>query len=233
MSHMIREDIQEAILDIMNKTFESDKVSPDSHYFKEGDFAETLGVSRSTIREAISSLEIRGYLKRVHGRGIKAIDSSIEAVSNSLNDLFIRSGVDYDDVLQFRNIIEIKGAGIAAKNHKKTHLDNMKQYIEVMNDHVSYKSYLDADIKFHQEVIRASGNQMLQALSGAYDTILRSVIEMSTDEDFRPEGEMKFHAKILTAIESGDAKASEACMEDHLRASIHNVDILKKRCMNW
>lgn len=219
---------QDGIIRIIELTLKSEDLDSDNYFFKEGDFVEDLGVGRSTIREAITSLEIRGMVKRVHGRGIKAIDKSIEAVSNSISDMLMRDGFDYEDVFQFRKIIEVKGAGLAATARTTKNLNNMKRFIESMNDQVSYKAYLDADFSFHREVMKATQNNMLVAMMDAYSKVMRYAIEMSTDADYRPEVNHHFHRNILEAISSEEAEASERCMAEHLTASTENVDVLKK-----
>lgn len=221
-------DIQENIIEIIQKTLEGDRVDPAEFFFKEGDFAEALGVGRSTIREAITSLEIRGFVKRIHGRGIKAVDGHLEALSNSINDLLKRSDFTYKDILQLRDILEVKGAGLAAIYKSKSNLNRMAEYLDVMEGNVSYKAYLDADFSFHREVMEATQNQMLVAMMDSYSRVIRYIIEMSTDVDYRPEQDHHFHKHIYEAIVTGNYRVAEAAMSDHLRASTKNVDSLQK-----
>lgn len=221
-------DTQEGIIKIIEKTLKDTSIDPENYFFKEADFADALGVGRSTIREAITSLEIRGMVKRIHGRGIKAIDKSVEAVSNSIRDMLMRNDFEYNDVLQFRNILEVNGAGLAAVTRSKKHLKKMAQCIETMNDQVSYKAYLDADFSFHREVMKATQNKMLIAMIDAYSRVIRYAIEMSTDVDYRPEVDHHFHKNILDAITAQDTVGSQKCMAEHLRASTQNVDTLRK-----
>lgn len=221
-------DVQESIIEIIQSALKDEQVDPGVYYFKEGDFADRLGVGRSTIREAITSLEIRGFVKRVHGRGIMAIDGRVEALSNSMNDMLKRSDFSYMEILQFRDIMEVKGAGLAATYRQEANLNRMNNCLEVMESNVSYKAYLDADFSFHREVMKATQNQMLVAMLDAYSRVIRYVIEMSTDVDYRPEQDHHFHKHIYHAIASGERHKAEEAMSSHLSASTDNVDTLKK-----
>ncbi len=184
---MLNKEIQSEIIGIIEKTLSMQGIEADHYYFKEGDFADQIGVSRSTVREAISSLEVRGYVKRYHGKGVKAVDKSVEAVSNSISDLLMRSDFEYADVFEFRNILEVKGAGIAAQHRTDEHIRNMQRQIEIMNSPVAYKVYLNADLLFHEEVIKATQNKLLTALIGSYTEVIRYAIEISTDENLSSE----------------------------------------------
>lgn len=234
MKNRLGNETQDAIIKLIEDRLKDPEVDQESYFFKEGDFAEELHISRSKCREAISSLEIRGYVKRVHGRGIRAINRSIDAVSNSISDLLIRNNFNYHEIITLRKIIEVQGAGIAAEKRKKKNLTKLKKYLDIMNDTVSYKKYLEADLLFHKEIINATQNSLLSALINAYSRVIGYAIEISTDENYRPEPEQKHHKKIYEAIEEGNRVASEAYMDAHLNASMNNVGALKKTAtISW
>jgi GntR family transcriptional repressor for pyruvate dehydrogenase complex len=234
-TNKLLDDTQNNIIDIIHDKLEEEGITAENHYFKEGDFADQLSVGRSTIREAIRSLEVRGYVKRVHGRGVKAIDNSVEALAGSLNDMFMRNGFDYMDMFEFRNIIEVQAAGIAACKRTEEKLDKMKQFIETMNDtNVTYEEYQDADFLFHEEIMKSTRNKMLIALITSYGKVIRYAIKISTDESYRPEIDEHFHEKIYKAVLDKDEESAKKCMEEHLQASVKNVGTLKKfKGINW
>ena len=87
-----QEEIKKMILD---KRYDSSGYLP-----SEGELCELLGMSRSTIREAVRSLEIRGFLQRVHGKGIRVADKGTQVMSRSLVDMIQQQQIDLDDILE-------------------------------------------------------------------------------------------------------------------------------------
>ncbi|MGV8979738.1 FadR/GntR family transcriptional regulator [Clostridium sp.] len=213
---------------IKNISEKIDDVNIQDHYFKEGDFATELGVSRSTVREAVRSLEVRGYVERVHGRGVRAINKSVEAASSLLNDVIVRSG-NYDDMLETRRIIEVQCAGIAAIRRSEEQLNGMKECIDKMLDkNISYEEYVDADFSFHRQMINATNNKIMIAIVGSYEHVLNDAILAATNPEYRPEISMEYHLKIYNHILNQDSELAKSSMEDHLEATKNNIHFLHK-----
>jgi len=231
----LSEDIPQKIIKFIDKKLEKELIDPKTYYFKEGEFASALKVSRSTIREAVRSLEVRGYVERVHGKGVRAINNSIQVASNSLNDMIMRNSRSFDDMIEVRRIIEVKAAGIAAGRRSEKHLTRMKKCIEIMKDKtVSYQDYLDADFSFHNAICSATKNNILIALVGAYEFVLKEAILLSTDPEYRPELTENYHQKVYQFILKKDSAGAEAAMKYHLDATKENMKILhKSRVANW
>ena len=71
----------------------------------EGELTKRFGVSRVTVREAVKSLEIRGFLKRIHGKGIYVLDNSVNAMARSISDMIIQRDCTTGDILEVRQIV--------------------------------------------------------------------------------------------------------------------------------
>lgn len=225
----LADNIPKKIIALINNKLEKEIIDPRTYYFKEGNFASELKVSRSTIREAVRSLEVRGYVKRVHGKGVRAINNSIQVASNSLSDMIMRSSRSFDDMIEVRRIVEVKAAGFAAAKREKRHLDKMKKYIEIMKDRgVSYQDYVDADFSFHNVMVAATKNNILIALVGSYELALKEGILLSTDPEYRPELTESYHQKVYQCILKNDVAGAELAMKQHLDAAQENMEILHK-----
>jgi len=238
MEKRLKYDIPKKIIMLINNKLEKEDIDPKTYYFKEGEFASELRVSRSTIREAVRSLEVRGYVERVHGKGVKAINNSIQVASNSLNDMMMRNSSSFNDMIEVRRIIEVKAAGIAALRKEKRHLDKMEKCIKVMKDRrVSYQDYLDADFSFHNVMVAATKNNILIALVGSYELELKEEILLSTDPEYRPELTDSYHQKIYQCILKNDKAGAELAIKQHLDATQENMKILhkfkKSKIVNW
>jgi len=200
-----QEEIKKMILD---KRYDSSGYLP-----SEGELCELLGMSRSTIREAVRSLEIRGFLQRVHGKGIRVADKGTQVMSRSLVDMIQQQQIDLDDILEVRRMIEIRAAGNAALKAASGQLKEMKTQIGIMENSPS------ADFKFHRLIVEATGNKLLLAIVDAYEELLRELIKKSSDTEISLEREHGYHRNIYEAIEKQDADKARSCMEIHLNAT--------------
>lgn len=200
---------------ILNKHYDSDGYLP-----SEGELCELLKMSRSTIREAVRSLEIRGFLQRVHGKGIRVADAGTQVMSRSLVDMVQQQQIELDDILEVRRMIEIRAAGIAAVRASAGQLEEMRRQIEIMENSPSREErYVNADFKFHHLIVEATGNKLLLAIVDAYEELLRELIKKSSDTEISLEREHGYHRNIYEAIERQDTDMAKSCMEVHLNAT--------------
>ena len=220
------DDVQDKIIDMVVSRQQGGENVVGDYVFNEGELAKKFDVSRSTIREAVRSLEVRGFVERVHGVGIRLIDKSITVLTQSLSDMLMRIGVDYIEFLEVRRIIEVHAARLAA-TRATDEFDAMQKSIRIMeDDNVSYNDYVEADLMFHSLVVKATKNKPLTALVKSYEFIIKNLILASTSPDFRPEITSGFHKKIYDSISSRDPDGAEKAMTEHLNATEINVKSL-------
>lgn len=218
--------VQDSIIDMVVERTNNGAKETDGCIFSEGELAEQFQVSRSTIREAIRSLEVRGFVERVHGVGIRLHDRSLEVVSQSLLDMITRSGADYPELLQVRRIIEVEAAGLAAR-YATVEIAWMQEAIAIMEDKTaSFERYTQADFSFHTNVVKATKNKTLEALAMAFKRITQKLINASIPKNDRPEINVLYHKRILNCIVSHDVEGARKAMSDHLDATEKNIAML-------
>ncbi len=189
----------------------------------EGELALKFDVSHSTIREAVRSLEVRGLVKRQHGKGILVQDTNVEVMTRSLEDMLFMEGDILEDLLDIRMILEPVCAFLAAQKHTDEHIINLKHFISVMEqEDISDEEYYRADLDFHIELAKASGNRIHQAIITAYTPILQELIRESCSSQSRYEPQYHYHRNILEAVASGEAEQAKAHMTVHLGATDKN-----------
>lgn len=203
---------------IKNKQYDEKGYLP-----SEGDLAELLSVSRATIREAVRSLEVRGFLVRRHGKGVQIADNSVEVMTRSLNDMFIKDDNMLDELLDLRLVIEPVCAKSAAMCATKEHLEKLNQFITIMEKpDVEDKEYYNADLDFHITIAKASGNRIYEAIITAYTPILHELIVVASPAHCRLEPKFHYHRNILDAIKNRDGQLAEEEMGHHLKATDQN-----------
>lgn len=213
-----REQVQEAIKGaILAGELKSGEMLP-----PEIELARQFGVSRATLREALRVLSTQHLIRKVPGaRGgnfVQAVDYSALgfAVSDSVGNLMALGRVDFEEVAEVRQQLEVPAVRLAAKNRLQADLDELHAVIERQKSiSVDDPTVPDLDRKFHSGIAQASGNRVLASLV----TALHNATEPVSYLDLSPEvGRTTFkqHLAILKAIEDQDADAGEAAIIEHL-----------------
>jgi GntR family transcriptional repressor for pyruvate dehydrogenase complex len=213
-----REQVQEAIKRaILAGELKSGEMLP-----PEMELARQFGVSRATLREALRVLSTQHLIRKVPGaRGgnfVQAVDYSALgfAVSDSVSNLMALGRVDFEEVAEVRQQLEVPAVRLAAKNRGQADLDELRTVIQRQKS-ISVDDPLvpDLDRRFHSRIAQASGNRVLASLVAA----LHNATEPVSYLELSPEvGRNTFrqHQTILKAIEAQDADAGEAAIIEHL-----------------
>ncbi len=190
----------------------------------EGVLSEKLGVSRATVREAVRTLEVRGFLKRIHGKGIQVLDKSQKVVEQALTDMFDKCELEVSDVLEVRMMIEPKSAELAATRITNNELKMLNDLVMMMEkSEVIDEKYRECDFNFHKLLVSSTKNPMSMAIVAAYSDWLQKSIQASSPKDVNLERNYHYHRNILEALEQHDAEAARKCMEMHLEAASLNT----------
>lgn len=180
-----------------------------------------LGVSRASIREAFSALELIGLIESRPGEGTFIRDSFDEDIFNPLSLILLLNDNVAEELLELRSVLEIDCVKLAAKRATEAEIEEMKSYIDDLLSSSGYEEEsIKADKMFHYTIARASGNKVLlffmRSISEAMDfhiknTRTKLVSKEETMSDFAEQ-----HQEIFKAVAAHDPDSAAAEMNKHL-----------------
>jgi GntR family transcriptional regulator, galactonate operon transcriptional repressor len=203
------------VLNKMGEQICSGKFAPGDILPAEDELAETMQVSRITIRETMKSLSAKGMLqvRRRHGT-IVLPRSSWQLFDPDVITWRARAGaVDADlirDLMELRTIIEPNAAKLAAKRATPEDRVAVRRAFKAMERAVAGQGeYVPADLAFHGAILTACHNQFVQQMQNALSAILRTSFELSSEIEGGPARSLPMHEALCVAIEQGNAPAAE------------------------
>ena len=188
--------------------------APGARLPAERELAALLGVSRTSVREAIISLEIAGLVEVRVGTGIFVAAPATTPHSGA------DKGPGPFELLNARKLIEGEIAALAAAHARASDIAALKDAVERMNKHVDdFAIREETDREFHLSVARATGNGSLElVVEGLWNQ--RAELWGRIQQHFHTESlarqTIRDHSAILAAIAKGDADAARAAMHRHL-----------------
>jgi len=193
----------------------------------ESQLAADFGVSRPIIREALKSLEGKGIVEVVSGKGafVKPLDSQPL-------QMFFRRAVRIEreaiiDLMELRKAIEVQSVAFAAQRSMPDDLARLAEIVGDMRCNLhSPDAYVELDVAFHQQIASMTHNPMIYHLVVAIrdaikDALHESMLRQQTDEQL--ERVQMGHEVILTSLEQGDAVAAERAMAAHFDEAVASL----------
>ena len=182
----------------------------------ERELVRRFGVSRSSIRDAIRSLEAVGLLEPRQGIGTVVRDLSSGAVVGPLAGVLLRKH-EINELLDVRMIIEPALARRAALHAAAGHIAEMQAILNRQQERVRLgEPATKEDTAFHYTIAQAADNSVMLKLTHVLMDSLREMRERSLQVGDRQIKSLAGHHRILTALKQGDAAAAEAAMRRHL-----------------
>lgn len=186
-------------------------------------------VSRATIREALRVLESRGLVRSRpgHPNGAEVLSFQTNMLRAPLTHLARVEHISLTDLLQFRMVLEGSASYLAALLRTDEQLAEMESELEAMaaSADVGMAEFSAADLKFHEAVARASGNELLSVCSDVVrDVVLQMMhehIASAPDSADLMRVWLCAHTELLQAIRSRDAELASRRIRQDLFEHYH------------
>ena len=134
----------------------AENFKPGERLPSERDLATKLGVSRTTLREALIALEPGGTVEVRGGSGVYVSEQAAPAADVAT------AGPGPFSVLAARRLIEVEMVALAAKHASGSAIDAILEAVEAMEQHHEDRSANEsADRNFHLAIARATGNSAM------------------------------------------------------------------------
>lgn len=232
-----RERAFEAVVHEVERSIAEGRYSPGQRLPSERGLAESFGVSRVVIREAMRALESRGYVKVRQGSGAYVLPPEQQAVSRDVTlslDLKESSLVDLYVVRQALELSSVRLAAANASVEQASELDDLVQQMRRLADEGitgpdEYVAFSRLDEAFHLLIAAASANRAMSSLLGAVlplftlgrkEIMRRATVGKVLFSQPRLTLVIKEHADIVVAIKNRDGRAAEYFMYGHMQRSI-------------
>ena len=219
-------------------------VQPGQRLPAERQLAAELGVSRTSVREAIQKLTSQGVLAARRGDGTYLQEPAPAAepadwLKDAMRPLagLMESDSHYRyDVLETRHALETSTAWLAAQRATERDKDHIQRCFEVMIQHQQSghaELAARADAQFHLAIAEASHNLVLVQVMHSLFTVVLSTVERNRHDMFRLSAPQTLqeltvqHQSLMQSILDGDPQRARECIGEHLehvRTTIQRLD---------
>ena len=196
--------------------------SGDGRLPPERQMAESLGVSRTVLREATKRLELQGLLEIRHGSGIRAVNRLHKPLSSSVAILLPEAAERLRQLIEARAVIEPELARQAALKARAADVKQLRTVHERLVAAETHDDEVEADIDFHRTLARIGGNEILKLMLESLADLGRESRRVTIGNVGRQRA-IDHHTAILNAVAAHDADAAAEAMKHHMEEAARDL----------
>jgi GntR family transcriptional repressor for pyruvate dehydrogenase complex len=202
----------------IHKLISSGALKPGDRLPPERELVKRFGVSRTSIRDAIRTLEAMGIAESHHGTGTVVRDLSSESVAVPLANVLVRKRHLVAELLDVRWMIEPALASRAAENASNEDIQSLENILRRQKEKLRRgEPAVDEDSEFHYRIALAAGNTVVLKVLDVLMDLLRESRTRSLQVRGRSEKSYAGHLRILRAIKRRNGSAAANAARQHLR----------------
>jgi GntR family transcriptional repressor for pyruvate dehydrogenase complex len=211
-----KEDLTAKLVATFKQLISEGSLVPGAKLPSERELAESFGVARSSLRQALKVLEVMGVISQRVGDGTYLNTAAPSILSESLDFLIVLDGISFYELMEARLIVEPELAARAAERASSSDLSELHRLLKSMDDcRDDLARFISLDVAFHNAVFRAAGNRVCTLMFTVVQKSLHKLIDV-TAHIVDPEHTLRLHQRIYTAIRKRDPEAARRRMAEHL-----------------
>ncbi|WP_434668106.1 GntR family transcriptional regulator [Paraburkholderia sp. A3BS-1L] len=211
----------EFVADQIRSQLASGALQPGDRLPSERELAESFGLSRNTVREALRSLEIGGVLEFRKGAtgGAFVREGQGDAVIAGFADLFRLGAIKPADLTEARLIVSVAAARFACVRGSEEDFEALRENVKESEAAVAkgdLRERVRINLEFHKLLARAARNPVLVILTDALVEIHEQLLEVISP--LPDSAVMPSRKRLLKHLIARDEDKAAAEMETHLKA---------------
>jgi len=211
--------LYESVIEQIMNLIKNNELKPGDKLPPERELAEKLSISRGSLREAFRVLESRGLIKTKPGGGRYIREIRKNGRNNTENIILSLEKSSILELLEAREIFEVKIAKIAAQRATLEDIEIIEEALNKMNQKEELKDdkKTESDTEFHLAIARASHNFVFVNIIKLHLDLLKETREKTWEMTGRREEQQEEHQSIFQAIKEHNGKKATEAMLKHLR----------------
>ena len=186
--------------------------------------AEILGVSRTSVREAIQALSFSGYLKVFQGKGAYVTENAkkydeISVLLSTVSDYSLSS------LMEVREMLESECVRLATIRANENEIKNICDSFKAMKNSKSIREFVREDLNFHLAITEATHNPLMNALMKVFGEMLHKetneIVEHSINTRDRT---LEITEKLVEALKNRESEKAKQLMISHMQVIEKSIE---------
>lgn len=218
-----RKTLTSQVVDYILALIKNGDVKPGDRLPTETELTQTLGISRTCVREAMKSLESLGLVSIRQRIGATVLEPSPSSLLNSEHLSLMVQSHQAEDLLEFRKIIEVGLASLAAEKARDEDIAALRAALDKYRAELAGEGVdCNTDMSFHTALAVASRNTMATMVWQMLSERLAQVLQRTISVPNVCEETLKDHEVIFRAVKSRNPRKAREAMRAHLENAERN-----------
>jgi GntR family transcriptional regulator, transcriptional repressor for pyruvate dehydrogenase complex len=207
------------IIEKVEKLITNGDLNPGDFLPGERILSEKLGVSRTSLRQALKALNVMGVLDIVPGKKTYIKESFSDILTNPFRFMKAVHSIKIKELFEARCVLEEGFVQMAAKKANPHDISQIKSYIDDAEKNIENKNeFVYSEFKFHQCIFEVADNKVLTAVINSLNELL--LVLEKYEKDYLDISDrtlsLQQHTGIYNAIKEKDPEKARAAMHVHL-----------------
>lgn len=183
--------------------------------------AETLGIGRNSVREALRTLDMLGVISSTQGSGNYVSCKFDKSLTEAVSMMFSMQRLGYRQVSELRCAVETQAAALAAERVTPGTIAELQEIVGKMAREPDETVNAELDKELHMAVAKASENPLIvMVLQSLSDTLDLFISELRSEILIREKGSpvlQEVHDQIVESLRHHNAEGARRAMNEHFR----------------
>jgi GntR family transcriptional repressor for pyruvate dehydrogenase complex len=220
--------IYEEIVEQLKELISTGELKPGDKLPSEREMSDSLGVSRTSVREALTALEAIGILDIRPGEGTFVRETSM---AETFWPLFLVLTVERspgNQLMEVRRVLETESAALAAQRATEEQLAKIADILQQMKKADTVQEAVSFDLKFHYAIAEATTNSILLRIMNTVADLMHHTFRHDREQLYASGDHgvqiINEHEAILNAIRSRNSELARTRMLEHINNIEAGID---------